>query len=67
MLACCHGDDYLPIVKMLINHPKIEVNQQNEVITVEKFCVSNFLSLFVFLYFSMVGQHCIKHLITVTV
>jgi hypothetical protein len=37
MIACGESDesdDYLPIVKMLLNHPKIEINQPNKVIII---------------------------------
>jgi hypothetical protein len=34
MSACGRGVEYLPVVKMLLNHPKIEVNHQNKVIII---------------------------------
>jgi hypothetical protein len=44
MIACRHGGDYLPVVKMLLYHPKIQVNQRDEVIITE----SNILVSFCF-------------------
>jgi hypothetical protein len=37
MVACSNDDDYLPIVNALLNHSKIEVNQQEMVITGEEY------------------------------
>jgi hypothetical protein len=34
MTACWYSDDYLSIVKMLLNHFKIKVNQQDKVIVI---------------------------------
>jgi hypothetical protein len=31
MLTSFKGDDYLPILRLLLNHSKIDINQQNEV------------------------------------
>jgi hypothetical protein len=72
MIACGESDEsdesdgYLPIVKMLLNHPKIEINQPNKVIIIES--ISWFLLVFNFidsLYCRMVGQHCIMLLILI--
>jgi hypothetical protein len=67
MAACCENDDYLPIVKMLLNHPKIQVNEREEVIITESISWFHFvfLNFIDFLYCRKVGQHCIMHLIMV--
>jgi hypothetical protein len=44
MTVCYKGDGYLPIVKSLLNLPKMQVNEQEEVITVES------ISWFVFVF-----------------
>jgi hypothetical protein len=45
MAACGNGDDFLPIAKMLLNHFKIEVNQQNKVIVIIR------MSIFIFILY----------------
>jgi hypothetical protein len=55
MIACGksdESDDYLPIVKMLLNHPKIEINQPNKVIIIES--LSWFLLVLILLIFCIV-------------
>jgi hypothetical protein len=37
MVACSNDDDYLPVVNALLNHSKIEVNQQEKVIAREEY------------------------------
>jgi hypothetical protein len=66
-MACRHGDDNLPIVKMLFHHPEIQVNQQAKVVIIESIYLGFFLffSIFFTFLFRMVRQHCIMLLIMV--
>jgi hypothetical protein len=50
MEVCRKSDDFLPIVKMLLNHFEIEVNRQDKVIIIIR--ITNFIFIFFLLVWS---------------